>query len=285
MKDLTIVILQYNGTDLTKALLKSIYDKEKAYLQDYQLLLIDNQSPEGDEFEYFRSHYPEIRLEKNDKNYGFANGLNPHLKEITTKYTLLINNDAELLNPAIHLTLSFLRKTDYDGATCSMLDANGHKTDNFSTNCSPYFRFFVNTFGITKLFVETVKRLKLTARVKFIHGGFLMLKTQAFKDVNYFCTNYFMYTEDQDLMIKLGKKGKKLYYVPKAEIVHYDGVSSAKVWSNDEKMTLQLNQTMDCYERHYGKRGLFFYRALMKLKLTLKNKKYVQVIKDYKPKS
>jgi len=266
MKILTIIILQYNETHLTKKLLESIVKFEGQNLHKYNVILIDNKSPDGDQFDQFQIEFPFLILRKNESNFGFANGINPHLKNVNTEYTLLINNDAILLNDAIHITLEFLIQNQIDGATCEMRNEHNVIMNNFSLSPSPYFRLFVNTFGFVKLFETIVKKFSLITKVNYINGGFLMLRQNAFKDVNYFCDKYFMYTEDLDLMIKLLKQKKSLYYNPNGKILHYDGVSSAKKWSTSEKKVLQINQMFDCYLRHYGNLGLICVKISLLLK-------------------
>ena len=264
MKELTVVILQYNGTHLTKDLLRSIFEKEMSNVQNFEIILIDNCSTEDNGFEFFNKSYPEVRLLKNESNLGFARGLNPHLKTINSPYTLLINNDIILNNDAISKSLNFLKRKEADGVTCYMEDGEGRVMSNFSGGLNPITRLLFNVTGITRAWISNVKRLKKTVKVGYINGGFLLMNQKTFREVGFFCEKYFMYTEDVDLMIKLDKVKARLYYHPIGNVLHYDGVSAALLWDNQEKYILQLKQVLDCYKRNYSPM-MFLIFKLVKL--------------------
>ena len=42
-----------------------------------------------------------------------------------------------------------------------------------------------------------------------------------------FSAEYFMYAEDMDLCLKIRRAGLRVYFVPRAEIVHHSGASSS----------------------------------------------------------
>ena len=62
--------------------------------------------------------------------------------------------------------------------------------------------------------------------VEVVSGACLMTTRKAFQDVGRFSEEYFMYGEDVDLSHKMRTTGYKNYYVPRATVIHYGGISS-----------------------------------------------------------
>ncbi len=89
MIKVTIVIPNYNGIEYLKECLFSL--KSQTF-KDFEIIVVDNCSTDGSP-EYIKEHYPEIRLLKLDKNYGFSVAVNKGIKESRTPYIILLNND------------------------------------------------------------------------------------------------------------------------------------------------------------------------------------------------
>jgi N-acetylglucosaminyl-diphospho-decaprenol L-rhamnosyltransferase len=62
----------------------------------------------------------------------------------------------------------------------------------------------------------------------WLSGSCLLLRRTAFDSVDGFDPRYFMYFEDVDLGDRLGRAGWLNVYVPSAEVLHIQGVSTAK---------------------------------------------------------
>ncbi len=88
------VIIPHYGTgrltDLCLACLRSI----RAYSQDYQLILVDNASPEFDVIAPELERHPHILL-RNTENLGFVKAVNQGLQISTAPRVVIMNNDTE----------------------------------------------------------------------------------------------------------------------------------------------------------------------------------------------
>lgn len=94
----SIVMLTYNQLALTKQCLASLESDTNV---PYELILVDNNSTDGTK-EFLRQ-YCQVSREKsktvfidNEKNLGFASGVNQGLRECTSEYICLLNNDTVL---------------------------------------------------------------------------------------------------------------------------------------------------------------------------------------------
>jgi len=64
--------------------------------------------------------------------------------------------------------------------------------------------------------------------VDWVSGACFLVRRVAFDSLGGFDERYFMYAEDVDLCWRLGRAGWRVWYVPGAEVVHVQGLSTAR---------------------------------------------------------
>ena len=62
------------------------------YSKEANIVLIDNNSCDKS-ISFTKKNFKKIKIIKHKNNYGFAKGYNKAIKEIKSKYILLLNND------------------------------------------------------------------------------------------------------------------------------------------------------------------------------------------------
>ena len=72
------------------------------------------------------------------------------------------------------------------------------------------------------------KNLEKPFYPEFIHGCFMLFKTEDFKTLEGFDERYFLYMEDADICRKIDLLGKKKLYYPKVKITHQHQRGSSK---------------------------------------------------------
>ena len=87
----SIVIVNYNGKDLIKLILKSV---EEINFNYYEVLVVDNHSTDNSQ-KYIKKNHPKVKLIKNEKNLSYC-GINSALRYCKGKYILFLNNDMNL---------------------------------------------------------------------------------------------------------------------------------------------------------------------------------------------
>lgn len=264
----SIIILQYNKIHLTIRCLESIEKYEDVNL--ISVHLVDNASPEGDEFDRISKRFPWVTLHRNEKNLGFAKGVNKIAREIESEFMFLVNNDIVLINDAISKCLALLRKKELAATTPIMLNGDGRMSGNFSVSpISPIALVLMNLCGINRLLIKVYQCLNYSGPIGYANGGFLGMRSSVFKNVGYFSEQYFMYTEDTDLMIKFHKHNAKMMLCAEAKVVHYHGSSSSEIWKKEELKSLQISQLTKSMRDHYSGLSFLFFRiyALIKFRV------------------
>src|SRR3990167_6871258 len=127
-QELSIIIVNWNTSDLLQECLESLYRTTNA---PFDLYVVDNASTD-DSPGMVRAQFPQARLVVNQKNLGFAPPNNQILKGIHPPFVFLLNPDTVLLEGAITGMLDFL-KANPDAAIVApqYLNKDGTKQNSF----------------------------------------------------------------------------------------------------------------------------------------------------------
>lgn len=87
----TVVIPNYNGIKYIQACLESLYG---GTTKELAVIVVDNASTDGS-MELVRDRFPQVRLIVNEQNTGFSHAVNQGIRESTTPYVILLNNDTQ----------------------------------------------------------------------------------------------------------------------------------------------------------------------------------------------
>ncbi len=84
-------------------------------------------------------------------------------------------------------------------------------------------------FGYKGLFNKYVPKGDKPSEVDAVVGAAFLITPEAVKRVGILNTAYKSYFEDIDYCRSVWRKGLKVYYLPEAEIIHYEGASFSKL--------------------------------------------------------
>ena len=251
MIKLSISIVCYNSPfdqlqSLTDSLLVSIkYLRRRIELPIIPVFVIDN-SDETDvscqlcSRKNHRLEELEVELHSisGHGNIGYGRAHNLSLRLIDSDYHLILNPDIIFDEDALFLALAQMTQSERIKALApSATDPDGNK----QYLCKRYpavLTLLIRGLGLESLNQIFSARLssyemrdlpedKPTEREMLLGGCFLLIETRTLKKVNGFDERYFLYFEDFDLSIRIGKLGK-LIYVPEVRITHSGGNTSSK---------------------------------------------------------
>lgn len=233
------IILNYNTAEDTIKCVRSIEQKTKVA---YKIYVVDNFSKDDsakiliDEFKDDEN----VVVIISDSNGGYSKGNNIGIKAaIENGYDkiLVVNPDVELKNNAIDIMAATL---DNDRSIAvvgpEVLDAEG-KLQDFVTKGLTYKQFIKSKQPVRFLYnIITGKRFRKTesqrllpveeSEVKgMVSGCCFMVRSDFFKSIGYFDDNVFLYCEEGIIYEEVKKKGLKVWYNPKACVVHKGSVS------------------------------------------------------------
>ena len=196
----TIIVLNWNGKDLTLECLDSLY---KVNYSNYNILVVDNKSSDGS-VESFHKQYPNISVLELDKNYGYAEGNNRgfiYLNNDKPDYVIFLNNDTivdkDFINPLISPLIS--NKNIYQTAPKIYYQNNKELIWYAGGNVNLW------TGGVSHRGIRQYDKDKfnIEGKTEYATGCCFSMRYEDFKEIGGFDQNFPMYSEDVDLSLSI----------------------------------------------------------------------------------
>ncbi|GEM_PF-637439 len=238
-KDLSVIIVSYNVKELLNECLLSLYAVCRGL--DFEVIIVDNNSQDDSVDEIARKH-PDALVIKNEENVGFAKANNQGYRASCGEYILLLNPDTLVRPGAVGTVMDFMRRTPDAGiATCRLLNTDGSLQRSIKKFPSVAFNLSCAVNLDRLLYPHAWRRTHYRStpfRIDCPSGAFMMIRRKAVGEGDLLNPNYFMYSEERDLALRLRRGGWKAYFVPGCEIVHH-GEQSTKQLKHEMFLELQ----------------------------------------------
>ena len=236
IKDITIVIASFKSEKKIKNCLNSI-DKQA------KVLVIENSNNLSFK-ENLEKEFSNVECILVGSNIGYGSANNVGLKQIKTKYALILNPDTTLHPSALE---NFIKATEkiYDFAI--MAPYIQEEKDKFDKKN--------DLKDISPVEVENVK------------GFAMFLNISEFREVGFFDENFFFYFEEIDLCKRLINHGKKIYLIPEIKIDHGGGFSHDQSISVEMELSRNWHWMWSTFNYHKKYKGFFvsFFIILPKM--------------------
>ncbi len=209
----TIVVLNYNGAELTKKCVASLkkldYPKNK-----HDILIVENGS-EDNSLEELRK-LKGVKLLALPKNRGFTGGHNAGVKAAKGKYVLMLNNDVIVPKDMVKKMISAMEKDKSIGIAGPVVRNQGD-----------FYRKITFSNSLGTLFFYTLPQKNKAETETYSAGGVAMLirKEEVPKPFDEF---YYCYHEDVHLMLSTFFRGKKPFIVQDTYLNHIGGIARKK---------------------------------------------------------
>jgi N-acetylglucosaminyl-diphospho-decaprenol L-rhamnosyltransferase len=220
---LSYCVVNTNGRDYLLACLKAIERTHPAGIER-EVLVLDNASEDGSA-EAVRERGSDIRLIELERRTGKAENDSTLLREAEGRYCLLLNEDSELRPGAAEALVAALDADPRAAAAgAQLLDAGGNPVP-----CA--WRFpGVGTALAGAVFLHRLltvqSRGTKTRRVDWAQSSALMVRREAAAEVGYLDPAFFVYYDECDFCKRLSEAGWHSLFVPAAEAVHHDQLST-----------------------------------------------------------
>ncbi|MDF2857244.1 MAG: glycosyl transferase family 2 [Neobacillus sp.] len=266
--DLSIIIVNYNTTELTLNCLQSVFDIKTHY--QYEVILIDNGSRD-DSISLVEELYPQTILIKNEHNVGFSRANNQGIRVAGGQYILLLNSDTTVEPSTLETMINFMDIHPEVGASgCKVVLPDGL----LDKSCRRGFPTPLTTFyyvsGLSKLFPTSprfnsyhMEYLSEDAAypIDCLVGAFMMVRREVVDQVGLLDERFFMYFEDTDWCYRIKEAGWLNYYYPMTKITHFKRGSSR---GRPYRITYEFHRAMKLfYDKHYRSKYPFWVTILM----------------------
>ena len=255
---LSYCVVNTNGREYLLACLAAI---ERVHPEgvEREILVLDNASADGSA-EAVRALGGEIRLIALERRTGKAENDSTLMREAKGRYCLLLNEDSELRPGAVEALLGVMeREPMAAAATAQLLDLDGKPVP-----CA--WRFpGVGTALAGALFLHRRLTVQSTGRevrsVDWAQSSALMVRREAAAAVGYMDPEFFVYYDECDFAKRLREAGRHSLYVPMAEAVHHDQLSTDL--ARGLPRIVEFHRNRDLYMRkHHGHGAAIAVRIL-----------------------
>ena len=268
MKQVAVIILNWNGAALLRRYLPSVVANTPSALAD--VIVADNGSSD-DSLDVLRNEFPGVGVIALDKNYGFAEGYNRAIAQIEHPVTVLLNSDVRTpehwLEPLIeyldaHSEVGALQPKllhdrddgrevfEYAGAAGGYLDKHGY----------PYCRGRI----FEAIEDDHGQYDNDTPSILWASGACLVVRTELYRKAGGLDSDFFAHMEEIDLCWRIHLLGYDIRMVPQSRVYHLGGASlpqgnPRKTYLNFRNNLLLLHKNLPAKE---GRR-LLLVRRLM----------------------
>ena len=227
IKDITIVITSFKSENKIKECLNSI-DKH------CQIINVEN-SNNQDYKRQIENEFKNVKCILTGENLGYGKANNIGLKEVKTKYALILNPDTKLYPETLNSFISL---------------ANDIK------NFAIIGPGIIEGDDLHKIAIK--QEAKETNTVK---GYAMLMNLSQFEDIGFFDENIFFFLEEIDLCKRLKRKNKIIYYSPNTKVHHEGGKSHDNSYNYEMELSRNWHWMWSTF--YYNKKHNGYLIALL----------------------
>jgi GT2 family glycosyltransferase len=271
--DLSIIIVTYNGRDIT---LKTLACYKEAIAADpthcYEVIVVDNASQDS-VADAVEERFPNAHLIRLQKNEGFSAGNNVGFASSTGGYILFSNPDIEVNGRTLPTLIELMDQNPQVGACTPFLklvatgdiDWGAHRGFPTPWAAFTYFIKLAQLFKKSRRLSTVFGQYHLLDRdlqeeheVDVIRGGFFFVRREVFEQAGGWDEDYFMFGEDIDLCYQIKKHGHKIMFYPQVSALHYHGMTTGLKEHSQELSAADAAAREKAYNAFYDTMKTFY---------------------------
>jgi len=211
-----IIILNSNRREDTLACLESL---SQSTYKNFEAIVLDNNSTDGS-LDAIRSAFPKVQLIDLIENLGYAGNNNVGIKEALkqgAEWVLVLNEDT-ILDPTCLVELVKVGESD------SMIGIVGpmvyhHNEPDVIQSAGGMLGKYWKSIHLGKDELDQ-GQFNEPHPVEWISGCAILVRSNAIKQAGMLDKDYFIYWEETEWCIRIGRAGWKIMNVPQAKIWH-----------------------------------------------------------------
>ena len=216
----SVIVLSWNGMNYLQDCLDAVLSQGFA---DLEPIVVDNASTDGSA-DFVASHYPGVRLLRNERNLGFAAGNNRGLRVATGDVLLLLNQDTVVQRGWLKALAEALMRNPRWG----IVGGKALYPDGRIQHAGGYVDAQGNGFHYGYRQDDT-GQFEQMHEVDFVTGATLAISRAAFEAVGELDEGFApVYWEDVDWCYRVRAAGFQVVYVPQAVLVHKEASMAAR---------------------------------------------------------
>ena len=231
-QNLSVIIVSFKSDHVIHKCINSIDNQ-------MEIIVVDNSNDIEFKKEIERK-YNNVKCILSSSNVGMGAGNNLGIKNVSNDYVFILNPDVVLQNDTIDEIIKDVKSIDSFGLVAPISDKiefPNYKLDkNKNQNFDP-----INPF-----------------KVKSVDGYAMLLnlkQLRKIKNFNFFDENFFLYLENEDLCLELGKNNINIFVIPKSKISHLGGEAVDYKFKDEIELSRNWHWMWSKFyfnKKHYG---------------------------------
>lgn len=221
-KDISVVILNWNGSAMLQRFLPSVI----RYSEEAEIIVADNGSTDHS-IDILREKFPSVRILPFRENYGFAEGYNRAIQQIETPYVLLLNDDVEVTPHWLQPLLEFMNHHP-EVAACQpkILSETNRELFEYAGACGGFIDHLGYPYCRGRIFNHVEKdrgQYDQVCPIFWATGAALLVRTDVFRKEGGLDKRFFAHMEEIDFCWRLRSRNYGIYCIPQSTVYHVGG--------------------------------------------------------------
>lgn len=254
MMKFAVVILNWNG----KALLEKFLPSVMAYSEQAQVYVADNASTD-DSVAFLEKEYSQVKIIRNQDNYGYAKGYNEALKSVSEPYWVLLNSDVEVTENWLKSPLELFESDSQIAAIQpKLLDYKNKGFFEYAGAAGGFIDKYGFPFCRGRIFSTLEKDNGQYDQIEDIFwasGACLFIRKSVFEQLGGFDEDFFAHQEEIDLCWRIQNEKLKIIYTPDSVVYHVGGATLKE--GSPQKTFLNFRNSLFSLLKNHPKKGLF----------------------------
>ncbi len=217
-----IVILNWNGAAHLRRFLPSVLEAADGA----GVVVADNGSTD-ESLALLAAAFPQVRVVRLDRNYGFAEGYNRALEQVEADVFVLLNSDAETTEGWLAPLLECLeRNPDVAAVAPKLRSVDEPDRFEYAGAAGGYIDFWGYPFcrgRILRSIERDTGQYDDEREVFWVSGAAFCCRAEAFRAAGGFDADFFAHMEEIDLCWRLQLAGHRIRIVPASMVYHLGG--------------------------------------------------------------
>lgn len=247
--ELSVIIVAWNCEKLLADCLQTLHDHAGNIA--YEVIVVDNASDDGT-LMMLEHDYPDVRIQTNDKNAGFAKANNQGMTMARAPLFCLLNPDTLVTEPdtLVRISQRMLAHPEIGAAGCRLTFPDGTHQIGDAGGLPDIRSVMVHALLLSRMAPRRFRGLFLQegsiappfGEVAWVCGACTIVRRDIFRKIGGLDESYFLYGEDIEWGSRMTAAGVLVAYFPDISIVHLQG-------GTQKSNGLPSTQWIDCLAR------------------------------------
>lgn len=267
---ISFIIIEYHSVGDILKCVKSIDDK-CSHLK-HEIIVSSNSMYDKEKQTALLNKYPDLKWVFNEKNGGFAYGMNRGIEVSSGEYIIIQNPDTRILKGDIYEILQNFSKEDTIGIIGpKIINDKGEVQDSCRKFLLPsdiIKRLSKRIINRQNVILEKAIDYGIVQDVNWIIGAFMIIPRKKLYEVGLLNEKFFMYVEDMDLCLRFWEKNYRVVYNPNL-VIEYEGDRKSTL-KKSKFLPFSINKYTKIHVKNYfmfisehGIAKLKYYRKLL----------------------